>query len=234
MSAAAAAADSTQADSAHPGELDGDRAAKRFSLSGYQLNKLPGRRLSRSESQSFGYGYRAVKLYKVSCRLPAQVLAAAVLWIQHKYYRAQAISRLLCRSQTCRHSVSRWRRGAQASSQQQQNCRSLQCRHGTAMPTNRMLLTALCNCSSVICMLCRDFDDTGAGNTDEIDELKVAEHYKLSAASLRPLPCRKLRAEIQVSLVRVDRCTKNLLLQQHSALPHISQHVSADRQSTHA
>ena len=74
MSAAAAAADSTQANSAHPGELDGDRAAKRFSLSGYQLNKLPGRRLSRSESQSFGYGYRAVKLYKVSCRLPAQVL----------------------------------------------------------------------------------------------------------------------------------------------------------------
>ena len=47
---------------------------------------------------------------------------------------------------------------------------------------------------------CRDFTDTGFGNSDEIDELKIAEHYKLGAAKLRPLHCRKLRAEVQVRL----------------------------------
>ena len=46
----------------------------------------------------------------------------------------------------------------------------------------------------------RDFTDTGLGNSDEIDELKIAEHYKLGAATLRPLHRRSLRAEVQVRL----------------------------------
>ena len=64
----AAATDSTQAIAAHPDELDETQARKRFSLSRNQLNKLPSRRLSRTESQNAGScSSQGIKLYKVSC-----------------------------------------------------------------------------------------------------------------------------------------------------------------------
>ena len=44
--------------------------------------------------------------------------------------------------------------------------------------------------------LCRNFADSSGGDIDEIDEMKVAEHYKLPAPKLLRLPYRKLPRKV--------------------------------------
>ena len=97
-SMSADAADSTQADSAHSDELDEQQAAKRFSLSGYQLNKLPARRLSRSESRRLGnYRSRGVKLYRVSCSdLHKLAGLCSDLQPQQAKIQAQHLTKIYC------------------------------------------------------------------------------------------------------------------------------------------
>ena len=43
----------------------------------------------------------------------------------------------------------------------------------------------------------RDLTTPSKVKEDEIDELKVAEHYKLSTRSLDPLRCRKLPKQVR-------------------------------------
>ena len=47
----------------------------------------------------------------------------------------------------------------------------------------------------------REFHDTGSGGVDEVDEFKVAEHFKLPASRLGCLPYRNLTDEVRAVLL---------------------------------
>ena len=107
MSTAGAASRNTNGK--QPDELDDKQAYERFGLSSYQLDKLPARRLSMRDSRRYGSCDR-VCFYKVSCvhQLVKSCvgcgLAAARCSINGS---AHADEWLLCRSRTCRRSLSR-------------------------------------------------------------------------------------------------------------------------------
>lgn len=145
-SMSAAAEDNKQARSLREDELDQHQAQRQYSLSVYQLDKLPTRRLSRRESRSRGYyGLRGMKVYKVQTDRTNLFLQTTV--------QARVLSRtlldLLCRSRTCRYCLSRWRSGVQASRQRQLRFPSLKSRNGTAASRNSSAPAAQCSCSSL-------------------------------------------------------------------------------------
>ena len=51
------------------------------------------------------------------------------------------------------------------------------------------------------CCACREFSDTGGGTEDEIDDIKVAQHFKLKDSKLSQLPYRTLSKEVCSSCI---------------------------------
>ena len=183
-------------------ELDVHQACKRLKLSISELesSSLHSRRLSSDESIKLGVSYERIKVYKASPGTAAHAMR------QHERVAVLSSNRLTSDQQVAdvkalaeqltkrRRSASKRKRASTVSDAWEPEWYRSQlcCCCSLPSPASKQAHIG----QQMPHRLHRHFEDSGGGTEQEIDEMKVAEHFKLPASQLNPLPYRTLSREV--------------------------------------